>query len=354
MTATVPPRPQSVIDIALRLALIAALILVCVRIIAPFAGILTWSVLLAVMLEPLHRWLSAKGLSANRAATLIGVGGVLLLAVPETLVGGSILMAASDAASVETAGELKVPPPPPGLGDLPVVGKQAATLWSQAQSDLPGLLEKHAPTVKSAIRWFVKQAGDIATSLLMFLVAVGIAAVLLAFKVGLAERARAIFVRAVGDTARGERLLRLSVSTIRSVLQGVVGVAFIQAVLLGVGFFAGGVPFAGVLALVALLFGILQIPGIVVALPAIFWAWSNLDGTSATVFTVWTLAAGLSDNILKPLMLGRGAEVPMPVIFVGVIGGMLADGLVGLFVGPVLLAVGYVLFNDWLSQPLEP
>jgi predicted PurR-regulated permease PerM len=351
MTTTAPPRPHSVIDIALRLALIAGLIFVCVRIIAPFASILTWSVLLAVMLEPLHRWLCGKGLSVSRAATVIGVGGVLLLAVPEALVGGSILMAASDAVAVETADKIHVPPPPPGLAELPVVGNRAAALWAQAESDLPGLLEKHAPTVKAAIRSFVKQAGAIATSLLLFLFAVGIAGVLLAFKVKLAERAQAIFARVSGDAARGDRLLNLSVSTVRSVLQGVVGVAFIQAVLLGIGFFAAGVPFAGVLVLVAILLGILQIPGIVVALPAIAWAWAHLDSTPAVIFTVWTLVAGLSDNVLKPLMLGRGAEVPMPVIFVGVIGGMLADGLVGLFVGPVLLAVGYVLFNDWLSQP---
>jgi predicted PurR-regulated permease PerM len=354
MTATAPAKPQSVIDVALRLGLIAGLIFICVRIVAPFAGILTWAILLAVMLEPLHRWLGGKGLSASRSATLIGVGGVLLLALPEALVGGSILMAASDAAKVETATEIHVPPPPPGLAGVPVVGNRALALWAQAATDLPGLLEKHAPTVKSAIRWFIKQAGAIATSLLLFLGAVAIAAVLLAFKAGLAERARAIFARATGDMARGERLLHLSVSTIRSVLQGVVGVAFVQAVLLGIGFFAAGVPFAGVLVLVALLFGILQIPGIIVALPAIAWAWAHLDSTLATIFTIWTLAAGLSDNILKPLMLGRGAEVPMPVILVGVIGGMLADGLVGLFIGPVVLAVGYALFNDWLSQPLAP
>lgn len=341
----------NVIDTALRLGLIAALILVCVRIIAPFTGILIWAVLLAVMLEPLHRWLCGKGLSIGRSATLIGVGGVLLLILPEAIVGGSILAAAGDVAKVQSPAEIHVPPLPPGLADLPLVGSRAAALWSQAQADLPGLLARHAPTVKAAIGWCIKQAGAIATSLLLFLVAFAIAAVLLAFKTGLSIKARAIFAKAAGSAAHGNHLLDLSVSTIRGVLQGVVGVAFIQAVLLGIGLFVAGVPFAGVVTLVALLFGILQIPGIIVALPAIAWAWTHLESTSATLFTVWSLAAGLSDNVLKPLLLGRGSEVPMPIILVGVIGGMLADGLVGLFVGPVVLAVGYVLFNEWLMQP---
>jgi predicted PurR-regulated permease PerM len=158
-----------------------------------------------------------------------------------------------------------------------------------------------------------------------------------------------IFIRVTGDEAKGKRLVKLSAATVRGVLQGVVGVAFIQATLRGIGFFAAGIPFAGVLSLVALFMSIIQLPPPLLALPTIFWAWNNLDSTTAGIFTAWILLASFSDNVLKPLMLGRGMEVPMPVILIGVIGGMLADGLVGLFIGPVLLAVGYVLFLDWLN-----
>ena len=149
---------------------------------------------------------------------------------------------------------------------------------------------------------------------------------------------------------RGARLVTLTVATIRGVAVGVVGVAVIQSLLLGVGFFAIGLPAAGLLTLAALLLGIVQVPAALLTLPVIVYVLATEATTPAIIFLVWTLVAGLSDNVLKPLMLGRGLEVPMPVILIGVIGGMIADGLLGLFVGPVLLAVGYVLLIEWLRQ----
>src|SRR6185503_15185263 len=121
-----------------------------------------------------------------------------------------------------------------------------------------------------------------------------------------------------------------------------------------VGFFAIGLSSAGVLTLVVLLFAIVQVPAVLVTLPVIAYVLATEATTPAIIFSIWTIIAGLSDNLLKPLMLGRGLEVPMPVILIGVIGGMLADGLLGLFVGPVLLAVGYVLLIEWLRYvPVE-
>ncbi|OYU14435.1 MAG: AI-2E family transporter [Alphaproteobacteria bacterium PA4] len=345
--------PARIIDIALRLGLLAVLILACLRIIQPFVGVLLWSVLLAVMLAPVHRWLIGKGLANSRSATLIGVGGVAVLAVPAALVASSLIGSIADIVAAHHNGPIAIPPPPAGLADWPLIGAKAVALWTQAQSDLPALLQSNADTVKSVVLWLAGQAGGIAATLGVFIGALALAAVLLAYGERLAPQVRSIFVRVTGDAARGERLLLLSAATVRGVLQGVVGVALIQALLLGIGFFAGGVPFAGALTLAVLLFGILQLPALLFSLPAIAWAWSHLGSTAAAVFTVWMLVAGLADNVLKPLMLGRGLEVPMPVILVGVIGGMLADGLVGLFVGPVLLGVGYVLFNDWLAQAPE-
>ena len=153
-----------------------------------------------------------------------------------------------------------------------------------------------------------------------------------------------------GSRERGARLVTLTAATIRGVALGVVGVAVIQSLLLGVGFFAIGLPAAGFLTLATLLLGIVQVPATLLTLPVIVYVLVTEPTTPAIIFLVWTLVAGLSDNILKPLMLGRGLEVPMPVILIGVIGGMLADGLLGLFVGPVLLAVGYVLLIEWMRQ----
>jgi predicted PurR-regulated permease PerM len=148
---------------------------------------------------------------------------------------------------------------------------------------------------------------------------------------------------------KGDGLVELSIQTIRAVAQGVIGIACIQALLLGAGFILVGIPAAGVLALLVLLLGILQIPAIVVALPAIIYVFSTNDSTTvAVMFAVYTLVAGSADNVLKPLMLGRGVDAPMPVILLGALGGMATGGIIGLFLGAVLLALGYQLFMAWV------
>jgi predicted PurR-regulated permease PerM len=156
--------------------------------------------------------------------------------------------------------------------------------------------------------------------------------------------------RVTGSRARAVQLVTLTAATIRGVALGVIGVAVIQSVLLGVGFFAIGLQAAGPLTLIALLLGIMQVPLILLTLPVVGYVFATEATQPALIFLIWNVIVGLSDNILRPLMLGRGVEVPMPVILMGVIGGMIVDGLVGLFVGPVLLAVSYVLLLEWLRQ----
>ena len=150
---------------------------------------------------------------------------------------------------------------------------------------------------------------------------------------------------------RGAEIWQLIVATIRSVATGVLGVALIQALLIGLGLMFAGVPAAGVLAIVILVLGILQLPATLVTLPVIIWLWSAGDGSTTVnaIFTIYLIVAGLSDNILKPILLGRGVDAPMPVILIGAIGGMVWAGIVGLFLGAVLLAVGYQLFMSWLA-----
>ena len=152
---------------------------------------------------------------------------------------------------------------------------------------------------------------------------------------------------------KGPRLHRLSTATIRSVATGVVGVAFIQALLLGIGFIMAGIPAAGVLAFVVLLIGILQLPALLVSLPVIGYLWWSGDASTMSniMFTVYLLVAGFADNVLKPLLLGRGVDVPMPVVLIGALGGMVSAGIIGLFVGAAVLAVGYQVFMEWVAEP---
>jgi predicted PurR-regulated permease PerM len=339
-----------VVDIALRLALVAGLGFACLRIALPFLPILSWAVLLAIMLWPLHQKLRARpGFTNARSASLIGVLGVALLLVPAVAVAVEIGISIIELAKGVMSGTVRLPSPPPGLAEGGPFANQIHAVWEAARANLSAFAQAHVEQFKALGQTLANTAGDTAIGLLVFVVAIGISAVILAWGAESAALMDRIFVRVTGDEAKGKRLVRLSAATVRGVLQGVVGVALIQATLMGIGFFVAGVPFAGVLSLVALLMSIIQLPPPLLALPTIAWAWGHLDPTKATLFTIWILLASFSDNVLKPLLLGRGMEVPMPVILIGVIGGMLADGLVGLFVGPVLLAVGYVLFLDWLG-----
>jgi len=163
---------------------------------------------------------------------------------------------------------------------------------------------------------------------------------------------RRVFIR-LSDPARGPRMQKLATATVRSVAAGVIGVAFIQAILLGMGFLFAGIPAAGVLAFIVLFIGILQIPAILVSIPAVAWLWISGDGstTANVLWTIYLLVAGMSDNVLKPLMLGRGVDAPMVVILIGALGGMVTGGFIGLFIGGVVLAVTYQLFMEWVDSP---
>ena len=193
---------------------------------------------------------------------------------------------------------------------------------------------------------------SIGSGLLLFLASFIVASILMAYGESGARASRAIFVRVAG-AARGEALFKLSTATIRAVALGVIGVAFIQATLVGLALLLAGVPAAGVLAVIALVLGIAQVPALVITLPAIIYIWSSGDyGTGAAVtYTIILLVTGMADNVLKPLMLGRGVDAPMPVILLGALGGMASGGILGMFVGATLLALGYQIFMGWVADP---
>lgn len=347
------PSGSTMIDVSLRIGLVALLVYACGRIIWPFTGILVWSAILAVMLYPLHLRLAVR-LGNRWSALLIGLVGVAVLLVPMVIVvtslGSSIL---SFMSGLQNRG-LTMLTPPPWLAGIPLVGEKLTEAWALLAANLPAALAKYGEVLKRPAAWLVSFAGGLVTGELSFALSFAIAALLVAYGWGSAEFAQRLLERVSGNKERGARLVTLTVTTIRGVALGVVGVAIIQALLLGAGFFAIGLPAAGLLTLAALLLSIVQVPTTLLTLPVIIYVLVTEPMTPAIIFLIWTVAAGLSDNVLKPLILGRGLDVPMPVILIGLIGGMLADGLLGLFVGPVLLAVSYVLFIEWLRQQPLP
>lgn len=314
----------------------------------PFVGILLWSVILAVMLYPLHLHLRSR--TGNRwSATIIGLAGIAIMLVPMYLVVTSLGSTIYFVLAGLQDHSLTIPQPPAWLGSIPILGQKIADGWSLLATNMPGALAKYGPMLSKTAGWLASLAGGLASGGLSFVLSIGIAAIIVAF----AEQATSFAKRLIGvianDPARGERVVALTAATIRGVALGVVGVGVIQTLLVGIGFFAIGMTAAGALTLVTFLFSVVQIPVVLITLPAIAYVFSTHPTTPAVIFAIWSLVAGLSDNVLKPMMLGRGLEVPMPVILLGVLGGMIADGLLGLFIGPVLLAVGYVLMIEWVN-----
>lgn len=343
-----PPSRSKMLDAVLQIGLLVLLIYACARIVLPFVGILLWSMVLAVMLHPLHVRLASR--IGNRwSAVLIGVVGIAVILVPAALVAASLASSAHWLISGLEHHTLAIPPPPPKLTELPLLGPQLTETWGSIAADGPAAFAKYGKQLSRPAAWLASLAGRLAAGELAFVLSFGIAAVLVAYDRAGAALAQRLLEFMTGNRGRGPRLIALTTATVRGVAIGVVGVAVVQSLLIGVGFFAIGLPGAGLLMLLALLLGIVQVPATLLTLPVIIYVFATEATVPAMIFAVWTLVAGLSDNLLKPLLLGRGLEVPMPVILIGVIGGMLADGLLGLFVGPVVLAVGYVLFMEWLQ-----
>jgi len=342
------PSP-TMLDAAIRIGLVALLLYACGRIVLPFAGILAWSAILAVMLYPLH--LRLAGWLGNRwSAVLIGLVGVAVALGPMVIVVTSLATSIYSLISTVQNQDLALPLPPVWLDGTPLVGEKLTEVWTLVATNLPAAVSKYGQLLSGPAAWLASFAGGLATGELAFVLSFAIAAVLVAYGEGATKFGRRLLERVTGSTTRAAQLVTLTAATIRGVALGVVGVALVQSLLLGIGYFAIGLKATGLLTLAALVLGIVQVPLILLTLPVVVYVFATESTTAAVIFLVWNVVVGLSDNLLRPLMLGRGLEVPMPVILIGVIGGMLVDGLLGLFVGPVLLAVSYVLLLEWLRQ----
>ena len=339
-------------DVFIRVGIIALLVLASARVFAPFLGLMLWALILAVSLYPLHQML-AKRLSGRqgRAATVLVLAGLLLIGVPTVMLGSSFATHVYDSYEAFSNNEVTIKPPPDKVAEWPLVGKRIHAAWSSASTDLPAFLQKLQPQLSNIAKRVLSSAASTVTDVLMFLGALIIAGIMMAYGQSGSRSMRRIVTR-LTTPEKGPQLHALSTATIRSVATGVIGVAFIQALLLGIGFIIAGVPAAGMLAIVVMLIGIMQLPALIVSLPAIGYIWWAGDSSTVALvfYTAYLIVAGMADNVLKPMLLGRGVDVPMPVILLGALGGMVSGGIVGLFVGAVVLAVAYQIFMDWVDD----
>ncbi len=344
---------QNLIEASIRLGLIAFLVYLSFMVLSPFLSLLLWALVLAVTLYPLNRYLVKRfHLTAGRVATLIVLIGMLIIWVPVVIMGISMADHAGEVAELAKVKEWSIPPANPAVAEWPLVGKRLFKAWTLAAENPPDFFQTIKPQIEKVVKGFLFFSAGIMGGILQFFGSLIVAGIMLAYAESGSAAMHRIARRLAGET-RGEAIYTLSTATIRSVAAGVIGVAFIQALILGIGFVWAGVPGAGLLALVALLLGIAQVPALIVTLPVIGYLWWAGDSTGANIFfTLYLIIGGMADNVLKPLLLGRGIEAPMPVILLGALGGMVTSGMIGLFLGAVLLAVGYQLFMAWVDTDL--
>jgi predicted PurR-regulated permease PerM len=249
-----------------------------------------------------------------------------------------------------TDGSFIIPPPPSSVKAWPLIGTPVSETWELASKNLAAALKVFTPQIKTAIPQLLKASAGIGFAVLEWILSIIIAGVLLASSATGAGAAHSLSNRFFG--ARGREFEELAAATIRSVTTGILGVALIQSFLAAIGFLVAGLPGAGLWAAIFLLAAVLQI-GPIVLIPAVVYMFAIATTTKAVIFLIWCLFVGLIDNVLKPLLLGRGIAVPLVVVFLGAIGGFIAMGTIGMFVGPILLSVGYKLFLAWLQGSFE-
>jgi predicted PurR-regulated permease PerM len=337
------------IQLAIRLVLLAFLLYWSFVLVRPFIPILAWSMVLTVAFYPAYNWLSIHlGNRPKLAALIVTMINLAIIIGPVTWLGFGLIDGLQGFAAQLGEGSFAVPSAPEGIKDWPIVGARIYGWWDQASTNLQAALRELAPHLKPLAGPVLAFAGSAGVGTFKFILSVVLAGFLFLYGPDLVAATRRIQARLIAQ--RSEDFVGLAGLTIRTVSQGVIGVAVLQSLLAGIGLKLAGVPHAGVLAFVVLILAILQIGSVIVILPVIIWIWATKEFTVALLLTVYLLIVSLADNVLKPMLMGRGLSTPMLVIFVGVMGGMLAHGIVGLFVGPIILAVAWELMMAWIGE----
>lgn len=332
------------------LLVILALAGVSLWLIRPFLSAMVWGAIIAISLYPLQRrlssWLGGRRVIPAILLALL-MAGVLL--VPLVM----LLMTIGEQASHLLQGtpkidQLALPTPPAWLAEIPLVGKRSFQIWQEATADVPGTLESVRPRIRAAILWLM--SGTVSSTLIVLEAL--LATVLAATFLITAERLDAFFAKLLKTLGAPESagVQSLVVRTVRGVAQGIIGTAIIQATVAWIGFEIAPAPFPVLLTLLVFIACTAQIGALIVGLPAAAWIWYQGDAGWAAFLLGWTIFVNVIDNFIKPLLIGRGLPVPIWIVFIGVIGGLLAMGLVGLFIGPVVLAVSYLLMIRWIEQ----
>jgi predicted PurR-regulated permease PerM len=321
----------------------------CAILLRPFLNFIICGIIIAVALYPVYVLLK-RALHGRATLAAVLCSGVLLLAliVPSVLLGGTLVDGIRTISHQTQAGRLDLPPAPSSLGKVPIIGRRLEELWTLCSTNLSEVVTRFGPQIKQRVPALLSATAGVGGAVVQFLIAIILAGFLLATSEANGRFADRLFLRIFGG--HGPEIKELVASTIRTVTNGILGVAVIQTLCAALGFWVAGLPGAGLWAVIFLIASVLQV-GALVLIPAAIIGFATFSTTRAVIFLIWCIIVGLMDNVLKPILLGRGAKVPMPVIFLGVLGGfMVMNSIIGLFVGAIVLSVGYKLFMAWLDS----
>jgi predicted PurR-regulated permease PerM len=344
---------HSIYDITIRMFILFLIIAWCLMLMYPFVSIILWSMILALALFPMHSRLSKLIGGRPKWASVIIISSILIIIIlPTWMLIGALIDEVKALKVLYDAGNLTIPPPTEKVKSWPVIGEKLYVFWANASVNIEQLIVKYKDQLidigKKVGTGILSAAGGV----VQIMVSLFIAGILLSFG-GTGENVRKFFRKVSGN--RGDDFADLVLKTVGSVVKGILGESLVMALLNGTVFLLAGVPFAGIWTLMAFVFAVLQLPVLFVTVPIIVYLFAVKAILPAILWTAALLLVALSDNVLTPLMLGKGAPVPMVVIFIGVIGGFLFSGFIGLFTGAIVMSLGYTLFVEWINSehPVE-
>jgi len=316
------------------------------QLIAPFALIVIWSAILAVALFPMFTGLSRLlGDRPKLSATIIVIACLVLIIAPLALVSVNFADAILALVAQLKSDNFTLPAAPEAIRGWPVVGERLYAGWNQVAGNLAAAIMKFQAPLREVMGVIIAKFAAIGGGVLSFVASVILSGIFLTMSPRLAATIQVLAGRIGGE--RGVGFARLAGSTVRNVSRGVIGVALLQTLLCGLCFAFFDIPARGALTFAVFMLCLMQLgPGLVL-IPAIIWAWFSWPASMAFAFTVVAIPITVVDNVLKPILMSRGLSTPMPVILIGVIGGTLSHGLLGLFLGPIVLSVFYELLRAW-------
>lgn len=341
---------KSPIDVYIKIILLSLLLVWSFYIVRPFITLIVWSIIVAVALYPFYQKILkvTKGKKKGFVTSLFILILLALIITPTISLTSSVLESGKEIYSSFEEGTLKVPPPAESVRDWPFVGEKIYKTWSTASSDLEHFIVKYKDEISNSLGWVFSSFAGLMGSVALGLFALIFAGVFMSsadagYQSGVNFANRLV-------AGKGEEFMDMCVSTIRSVVKGILLVAIIQAALAYLGFVVIGLPAASLFALLVLIFAIIQLPPLIAMIPAIAIVFSYAESTPAIIFTIYAIIVSMSDSFLKPILLGKGLQTPMLVILIGALGGMMLQGILGLFIGPVVLALGYQLYSTWVAE----